>query len=79
MKSDDTDHLAGMAGRLFRIVEYSHLFRDHRGEIADLAGQVEQYDTYDQTGYMEMGVNNVILEGAIRRIEEQAGFSPSPS
>ncbi|CAH2032560.1 GSU3529 family protein [Trichlorobacter ammonificans] len=65
-----------LAARLFRIVERPELFDRYRGEIADLAGQVEQYDTYAQTGYMGMGVNNVILDGAIRRMEEKASLPP---
>lgn len=67
-----------LAERLFRIVERSELFDRYRGEVADLAQQVEQYDTYAQTGYMGMGVNNVILDGAIRRIEEKGGLMPMP-
>jgi len=27
------------------------------------------YDTYGQTGYIGMGVSNLILEAAIRRVE----------
>lgn len=67
-----------LAARLCRIVQQREAFSGHTAEIADLAQQVEQYDTYAQTGYMGMGVNNVILEGALRRVEEKAGFMPIP-
>ena len=63
-----------LAERLLRVVERYGLYREHTLEVADLVQQVEQYDTYGQTGYMGMGVNNVILEGAIRRLEGKAGL-----
>jgi hypothetical protein len=67
-----------LARQLVRIAEQA----DHYGQLADqvaqLAAMVEQYDTYAQTGYMGMGVNNAVLEGAIRRIEQQAGPMPIP-
>jgi len=65
-----------LAERLCRIAQQREILGSHTAEIADLAQQVEQYDTYAQTGYMGMGVNNVILEGAVRRIEEKAGLPP---
>lgn len=62
-----------LAERLCRIAQQRDVFCAFTAEIIELAHQVEQYDTYAQTGYMGMGVNNVILEGAIRRIEEMGG------
>lgn len=62
-----------LAERLFRIVAHPDRYRGHAAAIADLTFQVEQYDTYAQTGYMGMGVNNTVLEGAIRRLEEKGG------
>lgn len=40
-------------------------------EIMELIEQLSLYDTYGQTGYIGMGVNSIILEGTIRRIEER--------
>jgi len=57
-----------LAEQLFLIAARPEDFREEADAIADLACQVEQYDTYGQTGYLGMGVNNVILEGAIKRI-----------
>jgi len=61
-----------LAERLCAILAQADRYRAQSVAIADLALQVEQYDTYAQTGYMGMGVNNAVLEGTIRRIEQQA-------
>lgn len=61
-----------LAERLYAIAAQADRYRGHAGAIADLALQVAQYDTYAQTGYMGMGVNNAVLEGALRRIEQKA-------
>ncbi|ADI85533.1 hypothetical protein KIP69_13500 [Geobacter sulfurreducens] len=65
-----------LAERLCRIADQPERYRRLAADIADLAGQVALYDTYGQTGYMGMGVNNAVLEGSIRRLEE-AGRSPA--
>lgn len=61
-----------LAERIFRIAESPELYGRFRGEIEELKYQVEHYDTYGQTGYMGMGVNNAVLEGTISRIEKKA-------
>lgn len=61
-----------LAERLCRVVAQAERYRAQSEAIGDLALQVGQYDTYAQTGYMGMGVNNAVLEGALRRIEEKA-------
>lgn len=62
-----------LAARLLRIAaEPEHYRSAAAAAIADLVLQVAQYDTYAQTGYMGMGVNNAVLDGAIRRIEGAA-------
>jgi hypothetical protein len=40
-------------------------------DIEELIEQLSLYDTYGQTGYIGMGVNNYILEGTIVRIEKK--------
>lgn len=62
-----------LAARLYRIAAAPDVFRDQAAAIIDLTCQVADYDTYAQTGYMGMGVNNAILEGAIWRILKAAG------
>jgi len=64
-----------LAIRLCRIAQNRDILGEYAEEIVDLAHQVEQYDTYGQTGYMGMGVNNVVLEAAIRRIEKKSAGS----
>lgn len=61
-----------LAARLLRIAAEPEHYRSAAAAIADLVLQVAQYDTYAQTGYMGMGVNNAVLDGAIRRIEGAA-------
>lgn len=61
-----------LAKRLLGIIENQGRFHDRRAEIDDLAEKVANYDTYGQTGYLGMGVNNIILEKALNRLEEEA-------
>ncbi len=65
-----------LAERLCRIAGQPERYRHLAADIADLTGQVALYDTYGQTGYMGMGVNNAVLEGSIRRLEEVATARP---
>lgn len=58
-----------LAQRLFRIVENRNRFQTREAEIDDLAEKVANYDTYGQTGYLGMGVNNVILDKALQGLE----------
>ncbi len=60
-----------LAERIFRIASDAAKYQSFTKEIEALACQIDHYDTYGQTGYMGMGVNNAILEGAIRRLEEK--------
>lgn len=60
-----------LASRIFALADQP--WRYPLAAIRDLIDQVSLYDTYGQTGYMGMGVNNVILEGTIRRLEEGGG------
>lgn len=40
-----------------------------RAEVEELIEQLGLYDTYGQTGYIGMGVSNIILEATIDRME----------
>lgn len=57
-----------LAAKIFAILENPARFRGREKEIRELIGQVNDYDTYGQTGYMGMGVNNAILEGTLNRL-----------
>lgn len=59
-----------LAERIFRIIENRDRFHVREADIDDLAEKVANYDTYGQTGYLGMGVNNVILEKTVNRLEE---------
>jgi hypothetical protein len=59
-----------LAKRIFRIIENQDRYHASKAEIDDLAEMVANYDTYGQTGYLGMGVNNVILEKALNRLKE---------
>lgn len=59
-----------LAKRIYWIIENRDRFQDREADIHELSEKVLNYDTYGQTGYLGMGVNNVILEKALIRLEE---------
>jgi hypothetical protein len=63
----DADLPDFLARRIFAIAEQAEGYPLEA--IRDLIEQVRLYDTYAQTGYMGMGVNNAVLEGSLRRLE----------
>lgn len=60
-----------LAERIFRIADLLPSAKYHTGDIEKLAEQITLYDTYEQTGYLGMGVNHVILENTIQQIEQK--------
>lgn len=58
-----------LAARLLAIADAPASHPDATKEIEVLLEMLPLYDTYGQTGYIGMGVNNLILEGAIKRVE----------
>ncbi|MHB8057365.1 MAG: GSU3529 family protein [Desulfuromonadaceae bacterium] len=58
-----------LAERIFRLIENQNRFNVRNSEMEDLVDKVTNYDTYGQTGYLGMGVNSVILEKALNRLE----------
>lgn len=66
-----------LAERILRIAVNPDIYGRYGQELEELRYQVEQYDTYGQTGYMGMGVNNVVLEGTISKLEKKAGLMAS--
>lgn len=59
-----------LAERILWIIENQDRFHSREAKIDDLAEKVANYDTYGQTGYLGMGVNNAILEKTLKRLEE---------
>lgn len=43
-------------------------FTGREDELEDLVEKVTQYDTYGQTGYLGMGVNNIILQKTLDKL-----------
>ena len=60
-----------LAVRVYAIAEQLTVSLVFQIEIEELIEQLSLYDTYGQTGYIGMGVNNYILEGTIGRIEKK--------
>lgn len=60
-----------LAARVYAIAEQLAGRAVFHTEIEELIEQLSLYDTYGQTGYIGMGVNNYILEGTIVRIEKK--------
>jgi hypothetical protein len=58
-----------LAVRIFRIADSLSGSMALKEEIIDLSNQVAQYDTFGQTGYCGMGVDNHILERTIEKVE----------
>ena len=60
-----------LAARIFAIAEKLQGKSLLSDDLEELIEQVYLYDTYAQTGYIGMGVNHLILEGTIGRIEDK--------
>jgi len=68
-----------LAARIFAIAETLPIHLNLQNEIDELIEQLALYDTYGQTGYIGMGVNNYILEGTISRLEKRLQENPLPT
>lgn len=66
---EDNDLPDCLAARLLAIADAPRNDPRADAEILALLDMLPDYDTYGQTGYMGMGVSNLVLEGAIRRLE----------
>ena len=58
-----------LAERIYRLIENQDRLNARNSEMEDLVDKVTNYDTYGQTGYLGMGVNSVILEKTLNRLE----------
>lgn len=58
-----------LAERLLAVAAFPSCYPGAAEEILKIIDMLPQYDTYAQTGYMGMGVNNAILEEALKRLE----------
>lgn len=57
-----------LAEQIRFIIDNRHRFAARGDEIENLIEQVRLYDTYGQTGYLGMGVSNLILEKSLQRL-----------
>jgi len=57
-----------LAAKVQYIIDHQGQYRDRKQEIEHLIEQVSLYDTYGQTGYLGMGVSNLILEKTLQRL-----------
>ena len=57
-----------LARDILTILQRQEDFSERESELNDLAEKVALYDTYGQTGYLGMGVNNTILQRAIDKL-----------
>jgi hypothetical protein len=57
-----------LAAQIMFVIENRGRFGGREDEIAKLLEQVTMYDTYGQTGYLGMGVSNLILEKSLKRL-----------
>jgi len=64
---DNQDLPNYLAEEIERIISEPERFAGREDEISELADKIELYDTYGQTGYLGMGVNNAILERTLKR------------
>jgi hypothetical protein len=58
-----------LAERLLDVAARPQLYPQADVELLALLEMLPDYDTYGQTGYIGMGVSNIILEGALKRLE----------
>jgi len=65
----DNDLPDFLSERLLAVASSPHCYPDAAEEILKIIDMLPLYDTYAQTGYMGMGVSNIILEVALRRLE----------
>jgi len=78
VKAQQEDDLPGfLAERIFAIADSLQGQSILLDNIDELIEQLALYDTYGQTGYIGMGVNNSILEGTISRIEKSLQDNPN--
>jgi hypothetical protein len=56
-----------LAQKIVFIIENPKDFRHRESELTILVEQVTLYDTYGQTGYLGMGVNNAILDKTLKK------------
>lgn len=57
-----------LAQAISAILQRQNDFVGREEELDDLVEKVTLYDTYGQTGYLGMGVNNIILQNTLDRL-----------
>lgn len=63
------------------ILQHREDFANLEEDLNELVEKIEMYDTYGQTGYLGMGVNNTILQKTLDKILKrgQANLQKGPS
>lgn len=69
------DHLAEA---IFEIARQPEMYRGCSGLIGRLVKLLPDYDTYAQTGYLGMGVNDADIRMLLKAIEEGGEGRPRP-
>lgn len=64
-----------LAESIFNLADSVRGRKDVESMLALLVEQVSLYDTYAQTGYIGMGVDDKILTASIRRINDKLNSS----
>ncbi|HMB16221.1 MAG TPA: hypothetical protein VKN62_07885 [Pelovirga sp.] len=57
-----------LAEQIQFIIDHQQQYKARQAQIEKLIEQVSLYDTYGQTGYLGMGVSNLILEKTLQRL-----------
>jgi hypothetical protein len=67
---EENDLPALFARQILAIAAHPQRYRRCRNLLIRLLQQLPQYDTYGQTGYLGMGVNDADIRVTLRKIEE---------
>lgn len=68
MAQSEQDLPDSLAQDILAILHQQRDFAGRENELENLVEQVTLYDTYGQTGYLGMGVNNVILQKSLDKL-----------
>ncbi len=66
------------ARRILSIAEHPQRYRNSRDLLLLLLEQLPDYDTYAQTGYLGMGVDDTILRATLEKLEGSQRKPPAP-
>lgn len=67
-----------LARDILTILQRQEDFTGWESELDDLVEKITLYDTYGQTGYLGMGVNNAILQKTLQKFSIKAPRNVNP-